>query len=77
MGRGFYLLLVPVYPAHRTSQGNLLHNFVVLNLRKTLYYHIYWNIRQGFPLQNNPKKLDLSNKTDLDFWTCFGREKPL
>ena len=28
-----------------------------------------------FPFQNNPKDLDLSNNTDLDFWDCFGREK--
>ena len=26
---------------------------------------------RNFPLQNNPKNLDLSYKTDLDFWDCF------
>ena len=31
-------------------------------------------IRQGFPLQNNPKNLDMSYKKDLDFWDCFGPE---
>ena len=27
------------------------------------------------PFLNNPKDLDPSNKTDLDFWDCFGRKK--
>ena len=27
------------------------------------------------PFPNNPKELDLSYKTDLDFWDCFGRKK--
>ena len=27
------------------------------------------------PFLNNPKDLDLSYKTDLDFWDCFGRKK--
>ena len=26
------------------------------------------------PFLNNPKDLDLSYKTDLDFWHCFGRK---
>ena len=25
-----------------------------------------------FSFQNNPRNLDLSYKTDLDFWDCFG-----
>ena len=29
----------------------------------------------GFTLPNNPKDLDPSDKTDLDFWDCFGRKK--
>ena len=29
------------------------------------------------PFLNNPNDLDLSYKTDLDFWDCFGRKKPL
>ena len=28
------------------------------------------------PFLNNLKDLDLSYKTDLDLWDCFGREKP-
>ena len=28
----------------------------------------------NFLFQNNPKNLDLSNKTDLDVWDCFGIE---
>ena len=28
-----------------------------------------------FSFQNNPKELDLSCKTDLDFWDCLGRIK--
>ena len=27
------------------------------------------------PFLNNPKDLDLSYKTDLDFWDCCGRKK--
>ena len=27
------------------------------------------------PFLNNPKDLDPSDKTDLDFWDCFGRKK--
>ena len=27
------------------------------------------------PFLNNPKDLDPSYKTDLDFWDCFGRKK--
>ena len=27
-------------------------------------------------LQNNSEDVGLSYKTDLDFWDCFGREKP-
>ena len=30
---------------------------------------------QVLPFLNNPKDLDLSYKTDLDFWDCFGRKK--
>ena len=31
----------------------------------------------GFPFQNNLRDLDLSCKTDLDLWDCFGREKAI
>ena len=27
------------------------------------------------PFLNNPKDLDPTYKTDLDFWDCFGRKK--
>ena len=29
---------------------------------------------QGLPFLNNPKDLDPSYKTDLDFWDCFARK---
>ena len=29
----------------------------------------------GFSFLNNLKPLDLSYKTDVDFWDCFEREK--
>ena len=32
---------------------------------------------KGFTLPNNPKDLDPSDKTDLDFWDCFGRKNTL
>ena len=28
----------------------------------------------SIPFLNNPKCLNLSSKTDLDFWNCFGRK---
>ena len=28
-----------------------------------------------FSVQNNPRDLDPSCKTDLDLWDCYGREK--
>ena len=31
----------------------------------------------GVPVQNNPKNLDLSYKTDLDIWGCFEGEIPV
>ena len=34
-------------------------------------------LKDGAPLQNNPKNLDLSYKTDLDFWVCFWKDKAL
>ena len=41
-----------------------------------IMFHASSVIRRGtFTLQNNSKNLDLSYKTDLDFWNCFGREK--
>ena len=39
------------------------------------YYRISSVIRLSFSFQNNPKNLDLSYKTDLDFGDCFGRVK--
>ena len=30
-----------------------------------------------FSFQNNPKNLDKSYKTDLDFWDCFEWETPI
>ena len=36
-----------------------------------------FSYEMGFPFKNNPKNLDLSFKTDLDFWDCFGKEKPV
>ena len=38
-------------------------------------YRISSVIRLSFPVQNNPKNLDLSYKTDLDLWVCLGRVK--
>ena len=41
-----------------------------------VYYRISSVIRRCFfSYQNNPKDLDLSCKTDLDLWDCFGRVK--
>ena len=38
-------------------------------------HHISLVIRWSFSLQNNPKNLDLSYKTDLDLLDCLGRVK--
>ena len=37
--------------------------------------HFSGYMTEFFPLQNNLKNLDLSYKTDLDPWDCFGRVK--
>ena len=36
-----------------------------------------FDYKYGFSLLNNSKNLNLSYKTDLDFWDCLGRGKPL
>ena len=38
-----------------------------------MFFQLY---DRGFPSQSNTKNLDLSDKTDLDFWNCFGRSIP-
>ena len=37
--------------------------------------HFYGYKAEVFPAKTIPKNLDLSNKTDLDFWDCFGSYK--
>ena len=49
--------------------------FSALRLSAKVYYHISSVKDRVFPFQNNPKHLDLSYKTDLDLWDCFGRKK--
>ena len=47
---------------------------------KTFHLVQTFTIFKFFPdisFQNNPKDLDLSYKTDLDLWDCFGRVKLL
>ena len=49
------------------------------------FTYIYWlykpviymkfSSENFFPLSNKLKNLDLSYKTDLDFWNCLRREK--
>ena len=34
-------------------------------------------VKGGLHFQNNLQNLDPSFKTDLDFWDCFGGEKPM
>ena len=37
---------------------------------------VFFGYKTGFfVFQNNPKNLELSYKTDLDFWDCLGRVK--
>ena len=40
------------------------------------YLLVLWNLAiiRILPFLNSPKNLDLSCKTDLDFWDCFGRK---
>ena len=38
---------------------------------------IFSIMRRGVPCQNNLKNLDLSYKTDLEFWDCFGSESSI
>ena len=36
------------------------------------YFPYFFGYKTGFfPFENNPKNLDLSYKTDLDFWNFF------
>ena len=52
--------------------------FEILRVNCTVFllYHASSVIRRGFfGFQNNPKDLDLSNKTDLDLWDCLGKVK--
>ena len=49
---------------------------VQICIRLHLGYRIFSVIRQRFfSLQNDPKNLDPSSKTDLDLWDCLGRVK--
>ena len=45
--------------------------------RMTTTISVLWNcaIIWDFPFLNNPKDLDPSHTTDLDFWDCFGMKK--
>ena len=45
---------------------------VALCMTHVLYFFGYKTEFFFFSFQNNPKNLDLSHKTDLDFWDCFG-----
>ena len=50
---------------------------VIFKIGLTVYSCLTFSlaIRQFFSFQNNPKNLDLSYKTDLDLWDCFGKVK--
>ena len=37
---------------------------------------LIWMKDGDISFQNNLKALDLSSKTDLDLWDCFGKENP-
>ena len=41
---------------------------ILISLMKFCY-------KMGFPFQNSPKNLDLSYKTDQDFFDCFEKKK--
>ena len=58
----------------RALKGYGLHVSNICWYRSTLFL-IY--MTGGFPSINNPKDLDLSCKTDLDLWDCFGRENSI
>ena len=45
-----------------------------VNHNRILLYFLGYKT-EFLPIQNNPKKLDLSYKTDLDLWDCLGRVK--
>ena len=45
--------------------------------RKTTMQHVLGFKTGHFSFQNNPKYLDLSYKTDLDFWDCFELDTPI
>ena len=47
--------------------------FDFMSIRRATYFFSYKT--EIFFLQNNPKDLDPSYKTDLDLWDCLGRVK--
>ena len=53
--------------------------YVVTSIKgsSVLSSHFYqtFAVIRVLPFLNNPKDLDPSCKTDLDFWDCFGRKK--
>ena len=46
---------------------------MIIQIHLLYHYCISLVIRDLFFSQYNPKNLDLSYKTDLDLWDCFGR----
>ena len=50
---------------------------VMLTDRPDMTLDVYRGRKTTIQQQNNPKDLDPSYKMDLDFWDCFGREKPI
>ena len=57
----------------KSGEKSTFCSIMILTLIQSSY-HTSSAIKQGFPYQNNFKDLDLSYKTDLDIWNCFGRE---
>ena len=67
--KGYVVSIYRIYPAIR--QG-----FVPLE-QLQITKSVLWNfaVIPVLPFLNNPKDLDLSYKTDLDLWDCFGWKK--
>ena len=54
----------------------LPHGSVLIHLKLTSQVHYFFNYKTAvFNFQEYPKNLDISHKTDLDFWDILRKEK--
>ena len=65
---GLSLVALPMYTVCLAIRRGFPLSRMTTNNKKVL---CNFAVIQVLPFHNNPKELDLSYKTDLDFWDCF------